>query len=251
MKAIILAAGRGSRMAGLTDEKPKCLTVLGGRSLIQWQLAALREAGITRVGVVSGYRAALLRGYGEQGFHNSRWDRTNMVMSLAAADQWLREGTCVVSYSDIVYHPDIVRALMSVEGSLVITYDALWAELWKMRFDAPLSDAESFQVDAEVRLTAIGERVRSIDEIGGQYMGLLSITPDGWNQILRVLEALSPQEQDALDVTALLRALREHGAVVAAVRVEGRWAEVDSASDVAKYASRLEGGEEWNHDWRF
>ena len=48
MKGIILAAGRGSRMGVLTDERPKCLTVLAGRTLLEWQIEAMRKAGIVR-----------------------------------------------------------------------------------------------------------------------------------------------------------------------------------------------------------
>ena len=53
MKAIILAAGRGSRMKLLTDEIPKCLVKLRGKSLLDWQLSALRAAGITDIALVS------------------------------------------------------------------------------------------------------------------------------------------------------------------------------------------------------
>jgi len=56
MKAIILAAGRGSRMKNLTDERPKCLVELRGNPLLDWQLAALLEAGIDRIAIDTGYR---------------------------------------------------------------------------------------------------------------------------------------------------------------------------------------------------
>ena len=60
MKAIILAAGRGSRMKNLTDEKPKCLAKLRGKPLLEWQLTSLREAGIEDIAIVTGYKRELL-----------------------------------------------------------------------------------------------------------------------------------------------------------------------------------------------
>ena len=64
MKAIILAAGRGSRMKSLTDEQPKCLIELRGKTLLEWQLGALREAGIAEIGIVTGYKRELLSNRG-------------------------------------------------------------------------------------------------------------------------------------------------------------------------------------------
>src|SRR5688500_3719209 len=106
MDAIILAAGRGSRMESLTAELPKCMTRLANRPLLEWQLAALREGGARRVAVVAGYKAESFDAYCRQPsqiirFLNPRWADTNMVMSLAAAGEWLKHRTCLVSYSDI------------------------------------------------------------------------------------------------------------------------------------------------------
>ena len=56
-KAIILAAGRGSRMGDATASKPKCLNVLNDKCLLDWQLLSLRDAGIEEVTVVRGYRS--------------------------------------------------------------------------------------------------------------------------------------------------------------------------------------------------
>ena len=60
MRGIILAAGRGSRMKHLTSERPKCMVKLQGKPLIEWQLEALRAAGIDDIAIVTGYRHELL-----------------------------------------------------------------------------------------------------------------------------------------------------------------------------------------------
>src|SRR5271154_5280112 len=103
MRALILAAGRGSRMGAVGDERPKCLVELEGRPLLERQVAALRRGGAESVGIVRGYRAERLQFPGLTYFDNPRWSETNMVMSLAAAAEWLRAGTVVVSYADIFF----------------------------------------------------------------------------------------------------------------------------------------------------
>ncbi len=117
MRAIILAAGRGSRMGRLCAHQPKCLTILAGKSLLDWQLAALRAAGIQDLAVVRGYRLEKLTAPGLKYFDNRRWKETNMVSSLACADKWLSEETCIVSYADIVYHADIIKNLADADGN--------------------------------------------------------------------------------------------------------------------------------------
>mgnify|MGYP003993207777 FL=1 len=73
MKAIILAAGRGSRMGGLTEELPKCLVQLHGKTLLEWQIAALRRGGVEEIAIVTGYRRKQLAKYGLVEFYNERW----------------------------------------------------------------------------------------------------------------------------------------------------------------------------------
>ena len=89
MKAIILAAGRGSRMKNMTDDRPKCMVELRGKPLLEWQLTALHEAGISEIAIVTGYKRELLANRAPMEFHNPRWAETNMVSSLACAQEWL------------------------------------------------------------------------------------------------------------------------------------------------------------------
>ena len=67
-----------------------------------------------------------------------------MVYSLYCAKDILEKETCIISYSDIVYHPNILKNLIAAKGNISITYDVLWKNLWKKRFKNPLDDAETF-----------------------------------------------------------------------------------------------------------
>lgn len=241
-RGIILAAGRGSRMGGLTSDRPKCMTVLGGRTLLDHQLGALAAAGVDRRAIVRGYLADTFEAEATY-FENPRWSETNMVASLACAAPWLQAAPCVVSYSDIVYGPDSVRRLLAAEGDIVITFDPQWRRLWELRFTDPLSDAETFRRDGDGRLLEIGARAGHLDEIEGQYMGLLRFRPAGWRAVEDSLATMAPADRDRLDMTALLQRLLAAGVRIDTVAIAERWFEVDSESDLRLYQERFFGSE--------
>lgn len=236
MKAIILAAGRGSRMKSLTDERPKCLVELRGKPLLEWQLESLRAAGISDIAVVTGYKRELLAGRGLSEFHNPRWAETNMVSSLACAESWLQGEPCIVSYSDIFYSPVAVQSLINCEATLAVTYDPNWLQLWTERFGDPLLDAETFRLSATNTLAEIGNKPQSVDDVQGQYMGLLRFTPEGWAEVVRLRAELSPQQRDSMHMTNTLQRVIDAGRVqIEAVAYTGEWGEVDSSEDLSVY----------------
>lgn len=250
-RAIILAAGRGTRMKALTDDRPKCLVELRGKPLLQWQLDALNGGGIKDILVVRGYNGHMLEGPFST-LDNADWANSNMVTTLTKADKWLREGPTLISYSDIVYRPEHVQTLASSSGFFSMTYDTCWSQLWKLRFDDPLSDAETF-VQRDGFLQDIGDKVKRLDDVHGQYMGLLKITPAVWRTIHNYLESLGPEKVAKLDVTALLKALLGMDVSIQTVPVAGGWCEVDSDDDLNKYEkcmSQADNGKPWTHDFR-
>jgi choline kinase len=236
VKAIILAAGRGSRMKDLTDDRPKCLVELRGKSLLEWQLAALRGAGISEIGIVTGYRRELLADLGLTEFHNARWAETNMVTSLSCADAWLRKIPCIVSYSDIFFAAPAVTSLINSHAQVAVIYDPNWLSLWKKRFGDPLLDAETFRLNPGGTLAEIGNKPQSVGEVEGQYMGLLRFTPAGWAEVLRIRSVLTRNECDRMHMTGTLQKVIEAGRIsIAAIPECGEWGEVDSAEDLAAY----------------
>ena len=234
MQAIILAAGRGSRLGGLTDHCPKCLVELENRPLLAWQIEVLREAGISEIVVVSGYRSNLIDDYANSyhfiARHNFRWRETNMLSTLFSVEDLIK-GPCIVSYSDIIYGVEITKALMESESSLAIAYDPNWEKLWKVRFEDPLEDAESFRVDYDGRVLDIGRRVRDISEIGGQYVGLNRITPAALSWMKEVAHS-SSVSIDELDMTGMLGMLASRNYMIDGIELKGGWCEIDNKKDL-------------------
>lgn len=250
MKGIILAAGRGSRLNQLTEHQPKPLVLLAGKSLFDWQTQALETAGVNDLTVITGYRGEQFADYDITQIHNPYWATSNIVRSLLAADDLLQQDGCLVSYGDIVYHPDIIRKLLAVSADIAIGYDTAWLALWSQRFIDPLSDAESFYTENH-QLLDIGRKVTNISEIAGQYMGLLLFRPAGWRQVKQLLTDYSQQQIDKLDMTTLLSRLLAAGGIIETVATKGQWLEVDDPEDLALYQAKLEQNVVWLHDWRW
>ncbi|MDZ3993774.1 phosphocholine cytidylyltransferase family protein [Pseudomonas sp. Teo4] len=236
MKAIILAAGRGSRMKSLTDERPKCMVELRGKPLLEWQLAALHDAGISDIAIVTGYKRELLADQGLIEFHNPRWAQTNMVSSLACAESWLQDEPCIISYSDIFYSAAAVQSLMACTASLAVTYDPNWLALWTDRFGDPLLDAETFCLTPAGTLAEIGNKPTSVHDIQGQYMGLLRFTPEGWAEVVRLRSTMPPEQCDKVHMTHTLQQVIDAGRIpIHALAYAGEWGEVDSSEDLLLY----------------
>jgi choline kinase len=241
MQAIILAAGRGSRLGDHTESTPKCLTRVCGRPLLEWQLDALRSGGADRITIVGGYRAEQLERSGVSLVRNEAWATTNMMSSLLCAREAF-DGPAIVSYSDILYGASIVSELFRRNEHVSIVYDRQWRSLWESRFDDPLDDAESFQIDDDRRITEIGRRAASTEEIHGQYVGLMRFSPEAF---VWIEEHAGRAERPVaeLDMTTLLRGLIEEGRPVHGVPIDGGWCEIDTPRDLELAEKMMREGE--------
>ncbi|MDD5679948.1 MAG: phosphocholine cytidylyltransferase family protein [Candidatus Omnitrophica bacterium] len=237
MKAIILAAGRGSRLQGFTEDKPKCLNHLGDKTILERQVAVLRSAGIDDIIIVTGYKAEMLKKFGFKTYTNPRWAETNVLRSLLAAAEEFTE-PAIVTYSDIFYGRDTVNRLVKENKDAVVVYDLDWRKLWSERFDNPLDDAESFKIGPDNRITEIGKRVKSLDEIEGQYTGLMRFTPTAFGWIKDFAVKQKDDALDRTDMTSLLGSLITSGHPIYGMAIKGGWCEIDTERDL-KLANSL------------
>lgn len=250
MKALILAAGRGSRLHPYTENCPKCLTTLGDISLIERQLATLRGGGVEETLIATGYRReqlAALPGVGEA--HNPDWATTNMVESLFCAEDQFGDDL-IVSYSDIVYEPKVLRTLLDSPHPVSVIVDRKWRDLWEARLEDPLSDAETLRLDEEGRITDIGNPPVTLEEIEGQYIGLMRFREEGVEALKKTRAALGSIRRPWMEkrpiekayMTDLLMEMILTGIEVHAAPIDGGWLEVDTVEDYETYAAMMADG---------
>lgn len=242
-RMIVLAAGQGSRLRPLTDQVPKCMVPLHGKPLVHWQLQAARACGVSDIVIVGGYRANQLPKTGVTIVENRNFESTNMVVSLFCADAWFGD-RFVMGYGDIVYNSQVLTALLESPQEISVVVDRAWQSYWAQRTDDILGDAESLRIDAEGRICSIGQKVGRIEEIQGQYIGLVAFRSSGIQKMRDLVEReraanqrgqrlICPQRSlDRLFMTDLLQGLVNAGAGVWPVWVDGGWLEIDTLTDL-------------------
>jgi len=237
MKVIILAAGEGTRLRPHTLERPKCLVEADGRSLLDRQLDVLATEGIDPVILVGGYRAEMLHRDDIKLRINPLFSETNMVWSLFCAEDDF-DGGMIVSYGDIVYSRKILRTLLKSEADIAVTIDLDWESYWRTRNENPLDDAETLKMSSDGKVLEIGQEPNSLEEIEGQYIGLMKFSAEGVAILKKVFHDakksgnLCGKPVKNAYMTDLLQATIDLGYAVHSAPVHGGWVEVDTCEDL-------------------
>lgn len=249
MKLIILAAGQGTRLRPITDDRPKCLVEVAGRPLLDWQLDAARRVGIDDIVVVGGYLADRLAGREITLLNNPHFATTNMVQTLWCARDWFSDGF-VMAYGDIVYDADVLRRAAAAAGPIGVVVDREWRQYWESRFSDVLADAESLSIGPDGLIRSVGQKESSLDHIEAQYIGMVSFRGAGVAALRESYERAADADRaglppyggtrrlDQLFMTDLLQGLIDEGTPLHPIEVAGGWLEIDSTSDLA-LAERL------------
>lgn len=228
MKALILAAGTGSRLYPLTADRPKAMLEIHGLPLIHYQIQGLLRHGMQDIGLVIGYHQEVLVQYILLAFPGQRFSfiynpffkEMNNIYSLYLAAQYCSESDMLIMNSDVFCEPDLLR-------------EAVYAPL-----DTLLVDGEK-EFSAEATKVRLDERSRVIDVnkdithdlSQGEYIGIMKLSK-GSCQLLhdKVRELLYQGQSDWWFVYALNELLAR--IPVYPVFTRGRvWEEIDSPLD--------------------
>lgn len=123
MKALILAAGLGSRLRPLTDEVPKCMVKVNGLPIIDRQILNLKENRIKEIYIITGYKEEVLIKHLNEEFNdldikiisNKDYDKTNNMYSLNLAKEFLDKTPFIMMNSDVFFEKDVIRGLLNNE----------------------------------------------------------------------------------------------------------------------------------------
>ena len=228
-QGLILAAGRGSRLGINTIDKPKCMNTINGKRLIDYQIDAMRSAGIKDIIIVTGYMSNQFTNLDCTLIHNELWNKGEMIDSMMKAEAAISKDEIIISYGDIFYETQAIKNILDIGENITILYDVNWKKTWEMRFENIYDDAESFRLDKDSYVREIGKPIDNDSKVDGQYMGLLKMNSVGWKDFI---EKYSSLKNSKTQITGILQHLVEDNYKIKAIPYYGRWGEIDTTLDL-------------------
>jgi len=185
MKAIILAAGQGTRLKKYTKDLPKGMLIFMGKTVIERQIDIYRRAGIFDIIIVKGFAGDKINYKGVKYYTNEEYSTTNMVESLLKAKEEF-DDDIVISYSDILFDKTMLEELMKNENDYVVAVDDNWKEYWFQRYGKVDFDTESLKIDENDNIISIGKEAPVLKEVDSRYIGLLKFSLKGMKKIIEI-----------------------------------------------------------------
>lgn len=241
MKAIILAAGQGTRLKKYTENLPKGMLNFKGKTIIERQLEMYRRCGMTNIIVVTGFAADKIAYKDVKYYHNRDFANTNMVESMLCAREEF-DSDVIVSYSDILFSEDMLRTMMESTVDFGVAVDKNWQVYWQKRYGRVDFDTESLTLDEAGCITSLGLENPPLSKIDARYVGLLKFSQAGLSRITELWDRdysaylEKPWQQSGKFIrqaymTDLLQALIGAGEAVKALEFKNGWLEFDTNED--------------------
>lgn len=220
-KAVVLAAGRGTRMRELTFSMPKPMVEVSGKPILSYILEGLRDAGVRKILIVIGYRKEVVIDYFEDGselgveiayVEQIRQDGTGKVVELAR--DFCGADPFILSYGDILVDASSYRLLTRPgDADIIIT----------VRHTEDASKGGAVYVNEKFEVTDLREKQRLEEATTCWYnAGVYTFK----STIFPYVVQLEKSPRGEYELTDAIRAMARDGKKVKAVEIKGYWADV-------------------------
>jgi L-glutamine-phosphate cytidylyltransferase len=242
-KALIIAAGLGSRLKKHTENLPKCMLDFGGKTLLQRQLNAYQKCNIKDISLIRGYKKEKIKYKGIRYFENSDYKNNNILNSIFYAEKFIN-GNIIISYSDILFDSSVVQRTIESNHDISVVVDIDWRGYYVGRKDHPISEAENVIFNSNNEVEKIGKINTGNEEVHGEFIGMIKLSNRGteifkehFNRLKKIYWNKPFQRAKTFQkayLTDFIQELVDLGVKVHCVIIESGWKEIDTVEDYKK-----------------
>ena len=242
-KALVIAAGLGSRLKKHTKNLPKCMLDFGGKTLLQRQIDAYKKNSIKDIAVIKGYKKEKINYKGIKYFENTDFKNNNILNSIFYAEDFIN-GNIIISYSDILFDSTVVKRTLQSNHDISVVVDIDWRGYYVGRKDHPISEAENVIFNSNNKVEKIGKINTGNEEIHGEFIGMIKLSNRGCEIFkehfhrIKKLYWNKPFQRAVIFqkayLTDFIQELVDIGIKVHCVIIESGWKEIDTVEDYKK-----------------
>lgn len=227
MKAVILAAGLGSRLRPITDKVPKCMVPVNGIRIIDKQISNLLTNGVKDIYVVSGYLHEVLDTHIRANYpqvhiiHNERYNETNNMYSLYMTEQYVKGEDFLLMNADVYFDSNVITGILDGEGSKIACDYSQYME-------------ESMKITcANGKINHISKKISEAD-YDAVSIDVYRISAQDSKILFAEIDDTILKRKDENSWTEVALDNIFNKTTFAPYRIEGRWFEIDNHEDLAK-----------------
>lgn len=233
MKAVILAAGLGTRLRPITDSVPKCMVPVNGQCIIDKQIDNLKHNNLKEsdIYVIGGYKEEVLLEHLKENYpginfiSNPRYNETNNMYSLYLAAPYVKDKEFLLMNADVFYDSNIIAGLLQGNCSLIACDQSCYME-----------ESMKITLSENGNINHISKKITEVDHYAVS-IDVYRISQESSSTLFKEIEDTIVSRKDENSWTELALDAIFSKSEFSPYVIEGRWFEIDTLEDLKKAES--------------
>ena len=242
MKAIILAAGSGTRISKKFPALPKALIQVNNISIISRQISLFKKNGIDEIIVITGPFKEKFSMPDITCVYDQKFEEHDILGSLMEAREHIF-GDVIITYSDIIFEDLILKKILQTNLDIGIAVDLDWKRAYENRKSHAISEAENILFDNSRNILEIRKNIRNSNLEIGEFLGIIKLSNNGCKLLLKRYDEIrndkcgrfyDTKSLTKAYLTDMIQKLIESKIEVKPILISGKWCEIDTIEDLKR-----------------
>ncbi len=242
MNAIIIAGGKSTRIRPLSNEIPKTMVEVYGKSILERQIEVFQSCGISDITAVTGYHSEKINLPNINCIKNEEYKTTNVNEGLFCAKAKLNDSV-IITYGDIVFEREILEQTLNFKGDIGIVIDLDWEKQYTGKFGRPISEADNVIMNKKQILKISKNLTKKDDLILAESIGIFKLSKSGAKILLDKYNYLKKSHKGKFHSASsfkdaffmdMIQDLIDTNVIIEPIPINGRWCEIDTQLDLER-----------------
>ena len=242
MNAIIIAGGKSTRIRPLSNEIPKTMIEVYGKSILERQIEVFQRCGISDITAVTGYHSEKINLPNINCIKNEEYKTTNVNEGLFCAKAKLNDSV-IITYGDIIFEREVLEQTLNFKGDIGIVIDLDWEKQYTGKFGRPISEADNVIMNKKQILKISKNLTKKDDLILAESIGIFKLSKSGAKILLDRYNHLKKLQKGKFHSATsfndaffmdMIQDLIDTNVIIEPIPINGRWCEIDTQLDLER-----------------
>ena len=242
MNAIIIAGGKSTRIRPLSNEIPKTMVEVYGKSILERQIEVFQSCGISDITAVTGYHSEKINLPNINCIKNEEYKTTNVNEGLFCAKAKLNDSV-IITYGDIIFEYEVLEQILNFKGDIGVVIDLDWEKQYTGKFGRPISEADNVIMNKKQILKISKNLTKKDDLILAESIGIFKLSKSGAKILLDRYNHLKKSHKGKFHSASsfkdaffmdMIQELIDTNVIIEPIPINGRWCEIDTQLDLER-----------------